>query len=187
MEFVNGLFRTIKFELVVSKSKLNVLDLTIHLVDGFLLTEVYSKPSDSHLYLPWSSAHPKSCINAIPYGVALRLKRNCSTPDFLKVRNKEYQDYLINQGYDKARVSEDFFKASNLNRADLLKPKGRGKTRVVLFVTDYNPNLPNIRSNLAELHSSDLLRDMFPEVVNYPCLPKAQESKRITRAFPPEA
>ena len=48
MNFINQLYPTIKFELVVSDSELNVLDLTLHLVDGFIHTEVYSKPSDSH-------------------------------------------------------------------------------------------------------------------------------------------
>ena len=58
-EYINSLYPTIKFELVHSESKLNVLDVTLHLVDSFIQTDVYSKPTDSHLYLPPSSAHPK--------------------------------------------------------------------------------------------------------------------------------
>ena len=49
---INSLNPTIKFELVFSESHLNVLDVTLHLVDGFIKTDVYSKPTDSHLYLP---------------------------------------------------------------------------------------------------------------------------------------
>ena len=48
-EYINSLYPTIKFELVHSVSKLNVLDVTLHLVDGFIQTDVYSKPTDSHL------------------------------------------------------------------------------------------------------------------------------------------
>lgn len=40
-------------------------------IDGFIRTEVYSKPTDSHLYLPPASAHPKHVFKAIPSGVAL--------------------------------------------------------------------------------------------------------------------
>ena len=58
-----------EFELVHSEFKLNVLNLTLHLVDGFIQTDVYAKPTDSNLYLPYDS-----CKNSIPYGVALRLK-----------------------------------------------------------------------------------------------------------------
>ena len=51
-DFINALYPTIKFELVYSQQTLNVLDVTMHLVDGFIQTDVYSKPTDSHLYLP---------------------------------------------------------------------------------------------------------------------------------------
>ena len=166
-EFLNQLYPTIKFELVVSESKLNVLDLTLHLIDGFIYTDVYSKPSDSHLYLPPSSAHPSNCKRSIPYGVALRLKRNCSTQEFLDKRNKEYKAYLIQQGYDETLVEESFTKVEAINRSDLLKPKGRNKRTVVPLVLDYNPNLPDIgkiiRNNLTILHANDTMREIFPD------------------------
>ena len=57
-DYINSLYPTIKFELVVSQHQLNVLDLTMHLDNGFIETDVYSKPTDSHLYLAPSSAHP---------------------------------------------------------------------------------------------------------------------------------
>ena len=83
-DFINALYPTIKFELVYSQQTLNVLDVTMHLVDGFIQTDVYSKPTDSHLYLPPTSAPPEHCKRAIPYSVALRLKRNCSSNNFLE-------------------------------------------------------------------------------------------------------
>ena len=64
----------IKFELVFSERELHVLDLTLYLFDGFIRTDVYSKPTESHLYLPPSSFHPKHVFKVIPFGVATRLK-----------------------------------------------------------------------------------------------------------------
>jgi len=81
----------IKFELVYSESKLNVLDVTLHLVDGFIQADVYSKPTDSHLYLTPSSAHPKHVFKAIPFGVASRLGRNYSEDNFLNKKAGEVQ------------------------------------------------------------------------------------------------
>ena len=52
-EYINSLYPTIKFELVYSEHTLNVLDLTLHLQDGFIITDIYAKPTDSHLYLPF--------------------------------------------------------------------------------------------------------------------------------------
>ena len=56
-DYINSLYHIIKFELVYSDSFLHVLDLTLHLKDGLIGTDIYSKPTDSHLYshLPFSS------------------------------------------------------------------------------------------------------------------------------------
>ena len=40
-EYINSPYPTITFELVYSESKLNVLDVTLHLVDGFIQTRNY--------------------------------------------------------------------------------------------------------------------------------------------------
>ena len=47
-DYINSLYPTIKFELVFSELELHVLDLTLFLIDGFIRTDVYSKPTDSH-------------------------------------------------------------------------------------------------------------------------------------------
>ena len=97
-DYINDLYPTIKFELVYSESHLNVLDLT-YFRNGFISTDIYAKPTDSHLYLPFSSSHPSHCKRAVPFRVALRIKRNCSTNDFLQNRCKEYKGYLKFQNY----------------------------------------------------------------------------------------
>ena len=79
-DYTNSLYPTIKFELVASQHQLNVLDLTMHLDTSFFKTDVYSKPTDSHLYiLVLSSVHPSNFKNAIPFNLALSLKCNCSS------------------------------------------------------------------------------------------------------------
>ena len=83
-EFINSLYPTIKFTIVSSEISLNVLDLTLFLVDGFIQTDIYSKPTDHHIYLLHNSAHPSHCTKAIPFGVATRVHRNCSTLEGLK-------------------------------------------------------------------------------------------------------
>ena len=62
--------------------------------DGFIITENYTKPTDSHLYLPFSSSLPPHCKRAIPYGVLFSIKRNCSTNQFLNRDVKNTKGYL---------------------------------------------------------------------------------------------
>ena len=72
---------------------------TLHLIEGFIRTDIHSIPTDNHLYLPLTSAHPKHNLKAIPYGIALKLPKNCLEQDFLVKRILEYDEYLIDQSH----------------------------------------------------------------------------------------
>ena len=144
-DYINDLYPTIKFELVYSESHLNVLDLTLHFCNGFISTDVYAKPTDSHLYLPFSSSHPSHCKRAVPFGVALRIKRNCSTNDFLQNRCKEYKGYLKSQNYPAELVDKQFDKALSISRSELLSKKVKPDKKVFPLVLDYNPILSDIQ------------------------------------------
>ena len=75
----------IKFEINQSTESVHFLDVTIMLVDGAIATTVYSKPTDSHLYLNVHSCHPEHVIKNIPKSQFLRLRRICSSSfDFMQ-------------------------------------------------------------------------------------------------------
>ena len=184
-DYINSLYPTIKFELVVSQDQLNVLDLTMHLDNGFIETDVYSKPTDSHLYLAPSSAHPSHCKNAIPFNVALRLKRNCSSPLFYERRKTEYASYLVQQGYSDKLVQKQFDKVNCLSRDSLIHPAtvGISKRQVIPFVLDYNPNLPEIgkiiSNNFYILYSTPLMREIFPDRSIIPAFRRPKNLKEL--------
>ncbi len=73
-EFVqnlNEVHPTIKFTLEHSDTCVNFLDTKVHLEDGKLWTNLYSKPTDSHSYLHYSSAHPLHSKKSLPYSQLL--------------------------------------------------------------------------------------------------------------------
>ena len=82
-DYINNIHPTIKFTLVYSKKSINVLGLTLTLENGYIQTDVYSKPTDNHMYLHPKTAHPSHCMKAIPFGIASRLRRNCSSEEVL--------------------------------------------------------------------------------------------------------
>ena len=182
-EYINSLYPTIKFELVYSEHTLNVLDLTLHLQDGFISTDIYAKPTDSHLYLPFSSSHPAHCKKAIPYGVALRVRRNCSTDEFLNKRCTEYKGYLKSQGYNANLVDKQFDKALNVERPELLKKNVKPDKKVFPLVLDYNPILPDIqriiRKHVHLLNSSPELLEIFPPKSIIPAYRRTKNLKDI--------
>ena len=90
----------IKVTLEYSEAELVFLDTKVHLKNGFLIPEIYSKPTDSHEYLNPKSSHPPNVVKNIPYSVALRVRRNCSDrieDDTLFKKNMiNYEAYLLN-------------------------------------------------------------------------------------------
>ena len=180
---LNSLYLTIKFELVFSEHELHVLDLTLYLTDGFIRTDVYSKPTGSHLYLPPTSCHPRHVYKAIPYGVATRLKRNCSDESFVAERTAEYKEYFLNQGYPSNLVNDQFSKASAISRNDLLRTRGKEAKKLFPFVITFNPNLPNvgniIRKHLFILKSNPKLKDLFPQGSLIPAFHQSKNLKEL--------
>ena len=57
------------------------LDLKMSMLGNKVMTAVYSKPTNNHLYLHSTSCHKSFSINDIQKGVALRLRRICSTEE----------------------------------------------------------------------------------------------------------
>ena len=146
-------------------------------------TNVYSKPTDSHLYLPPSSCHPKHVFKAIPFGVATRLKRNCSDETFFAERTAEYKGYLLNQGYPSKLVNDQFSKASAISRNDLLRARGKEAKKLFPFVTTFNPNLPDvgniIRKHLFILQSNPKLKELFPRGSVIPAFRRSKNLKEL--------
>ena len=181
-EFINSLYPTIKFTIVSSEISLNVLDLTLFLVDGFIQTDIYSKPTDQHIYLLHNSAHP-SHNKAIPFGVATRVRRNCSTLERFEERSKEYQNYLVDRGYHHSKVKKQFDKAKATPREDLLTPKIRERKVIFSLVVNFNPHLPNIgkiiKSYSHLLYDSPTLAQIFPKGSIIPSFRRAKNIKEL--------
>ena len=85
--------------------------------DGYIETDLYTKSTDQHQYLLVSSCHPQHTKRAIPFSLALRLRRICSNPDNYKLRTNELIDCLANRGYDKTFLKTQIQRASDILRS----------------------------------------------------------------------
>ena len=122
----------------------------------------------NHIYLLHNTAHFAHCTKAIPFGVATRVRRNCSTPETFEERSREYQDYLINRGYNPRKVQQQFNKVKSIPGEIVLTPKIREKIFFFPLVTDFNPRLLKIRkiisSHTHPIYNSPSLAKTFPKV-----------------------
>ena len=79
IEQINSVHPTIKFTNEWSYRSVSVLDVQITLNEkGRLITDLYTKPADTHQYLHRESCHPRHCKTTIAYIQTLRLRRICS-------------------------------------------------------------------------------------------------------------
>ena len=148
----NVLENKIKFTRETSKNELVFLDTKVHLKDGFLISEIYSKPTDSHEYLNPRSCHPTQVTRNNPYSVALRVRRNCSDRvpgDRMFINNLvKYKAYLLGSGYASDTIDKHFIKVAKLKRKDTLGEKvarnRKSRNRKINFVTSWDPMFPDI-------------------------------------------
>ena len=92
-----------------------------------------SKPTDKHQYLVISSCHPHHATRSIPYSLALRLRRIFSSHDSYIQLTNELINFLTNRGYDRAFLTTQIQRASDVPRADALKDKPPTQTETTRF------------------------------------------------------
>ena len=140
-----------------------------------LQTVIYT----SHLLAAIPSMFSKQFL----FGVATRLKRNCSDETFFAERTAEYKGYLLNQGYLSKLVNDQFSKASAISRNDLLRACSKEAKKLFPFVITFNPNLPNvgniIRKHLFILQSNPKLKELFPRGSVIPAFRQSKNLKEL--------
>ena len=145
LDYLNTLHPTIKFDSPAqySTKSLDFLDVTVSRIGNRLKTDLYSKPTDTHQFLEFSSCHPFHTKRSIPYSQTLRLRRICSEDkDFYK-RVAELKGYLKTRGYDMAMVEKQVLEAMRISRDEALTEHDdrENKNDRDVFVTNYHPAL----------------------------------------------
>ena len=169
VEHLNSCTESIRFTLDFSREKINFLDTTVILRDATLYTDLYCKPTDSHSYLLYNSAHPLNCKNSIPYSQFLRIRRICSTLDNFDKHCLDFAQYFYNRGYPPSLVEEAYLKARRTNRDTLLDKESTTNSDNddnVILVTTYHPEvsyIPNIVNNnwdlLGKSHNTQFIHE----------------------------
>ena len=159
---------TIKFTASQSTEEVSFLDVRVVMKNGQISTSVYSKPTDSHLYLSQTSNHPKHMINNIPKSQFLRLRRICSeTSDFME-QCKRYTKYFMDRGYDEKKLLRSAKEISQMSRKDILENPARNRDKdSTVFVCDWHPGLSQLPGMIKKHHNilqnDPELRNIFKE------------------------
>ena len=117
------------------------LDTVIKKEGRRLKTDLYTKPTDSHSYLRFESAHPRNCKISIPYSQFLRVRRICTDIEDFDTHAKVLASHIVNRGYPVNLVAEAVVRARQLDKNVLLAPKetGTDEEDCVVLTTQYHP------------------------------------------------
>ena len=149
INFLNESHDSIKFTAEYSKNSVTFLDTKIHVENNDIYTELYTKETDTHNYLHYTSAHPKHCKKGGPYGEFLRIRRNCQKiEDYDRHSELRVSDYR-RRGYPIEDLIKAQKRAREMDRQSLLRKtnKKEKKTRMsnsIPLIVTYNPANPNL-------------------------------------------
>ena len=144
LDHCNKQNKHIQFTLSEIRTTVPFLDVSVSLQNKKLHT-MYYKPTDKHQYLYYTSCHTKHTKGSLPYGLALRLHRICSSDDLFFTRTKEVKQHLLKRGYTKGCINDAINEASKVPReASLKENHDQQKLDRVSFVITYNPLLSNL-------------------------------------------
>ena len=145
------------------------LNVTIHIIDGHIATDVYTKPTDKFQYLHAKSDHPINVKKALPYTLAIIPKTICLKPQYYKRQTENITRRLKERGYKETHINAQIQKVDKLDRRNLIHPTddskpNRNKDRVTFPIT-YSISLPDIpkilTNNMRTLHKSQRCKKAF--------------------------
>ena len=147
---LNSLHPRIQFTMDVSEKEFCFLDVLLKLQEGFISTDIYFKPTDTHLYLNFKSCHPKHTKINIPFCLAARVVTLVSDPEQQKICLAELRKFLKRQDYPKAVIGNGVERAKSKGPISGSQERQKSEDSVIPLVSTYNPNntkmIPFIRS-----------------------------------------
>lgn len=146
IDALNSFHPSIKFTCNISTKKVNFLDVTVSKSENLnFVTDVYVKCTNVHQYVEYSSCHPKSCKNGIPYSQGKRYRRIISNDTKFKENILQLRDFFLERNYPASVVDEALGNACSLSQDEALQTSIKNEDKnIIPFVVEYNPSLPNI-------------------------------------------
>ena len=145
VEFLNTINGTIRFTCESDPEKLPFLDVTvIRGEDNKMDTTLYIKPTDAQAYLHYSSEHPATTKNSIPFSQFLRIRKICSKIEDYNYHASRLYNIFKERGYKETQMRDTIQRVREMDRTDLLKytqPKAEQKIRLITNFNRANPDM----------------------------------------------
>ena len=143
-EHMNTCSENIKFTTEHSTEEIAFLDTLVKIESRSIVTDLYSKPTDSHNYLFYNSAHPRRCKDSIPYSQFLRIRRICTNKTDFDTHVINLSSHFLRRNYPLKLLQEAAALARNKDRDILLNPIQRidadQAEEQIFLISTYHPH-----------------------------------------------
>ena len=134
-------------------------------------TKYYVKPTNQRLYLHYKSCHPQHTFKSIVYSQALQGIMVNSRDEWNMEYLQELRNKFLDQGYPVKLINEEFKRALQVDRKDLIFNTDRRKKKrtviapLVITYSSANPNFKKwIFEEMSTLHEEPKLRTLLPKI-----------------------
>ena len=131
---LNNPFFELQWEISDLKKQINFMDLTITLEGNKIVTTLFEKPNNLHLFIPSKSCHPPGLLRGMINGHVYRIRKLCTHPPDQLEKLQRYFRCLLARGYDRDQLRRLFYEASSKKRAKESSDKNR-----LFFHIRYHP------------------------------------------------
>ena len=162
----------------ISDTDTTFLDTSIYKGERFanesiLDIETHFKPTETLQYTHFSSCHPPGVKRGFIKGEALRLLRTNSSETTFKTAVSNFKTHLKERGFPETLISTTLAEIRFEDRKLALQQRRKQNLRILPFVTQYRPSVPNLKQILMQkwhlIQQQPLLNKMFkdPPMVAY--------------------
>lgn len=162
---LNCLHPDINFTMEFHKTQLPFLDVLVKKVDTSIETDIYYKPTDSKMYLPFQSCHPKHTKVSLPFSLARRIRCIVSEQRNTELRFQELKRFLKRQNYPDNLVEAGISQAKALDMRTARQVKTNETENIIPYVSTFNPRnteiYGEIRNDLTILQRDNHMKDVL--------------------------
>ena len=153
IEQCNNHHPTIKFTAEISEQEITFLDTSVYKglrfnTESILDVKTHFKPTETFQYTEFTSCHPPGVKKGFIKGEALRLLRTNSSRFNFEENIANFKRNLIERGYPERLIQETLSEVKYENRNAALTQKPKENKRILPFVTQYQPSVPNLKQIL---------------------------------------
>lgn len=153
-DYMNSIDSDLKFTMERNDHSLKYLDVLIYKTNLGFETVVQSKNTDSESILNYTSSHPRSCRDNIPFSLARRVKALTDNEKMASIQMGNLSSRLIKANYPKGLVYSAVQNAMSLSTFELRQIKKEvGNDDVLPFVHTYDQSSAEIVNEIKKITS----------------------------------